>query len=559
LGFNVFPLYGELPADQQDAALRPSDRRKVILATNLAQTSLTVEGVTTVVDGGWARVARFDLNLGVNVLETVRVSRASADQRAGRAGRLSAGTCYRLWHPETVLPAHEKAEIQQQDVTRLALDLAQWGSKVADMALLDQPPASHWRYAQTVLQGLEAIEHESKISSHGKALNRLPTHPRLAHLLLKAKAMGESHTGAWVAAALEQRSGSDKDLSQRLRSLQHDRATQDSARQFLRVLDASEGHLRPELAGRMLAWAYPERIALHKGKGVYGCADGQEALLTDHPTGFPTWLAIAHWRDDQKILLYADLDEADVLQDHPPRLESVVTWDAQNECVIAESQQRLGQLVLSKKPLQNPPAALVQAALLQALGKRGLQALPWTDSAQQWQARVQCLRAWQGTSWPDVSDEALSQDWAWLAPHLSGMSRFSHLERLDLMQVFNGLLDYSQQQALNRLAPTSIGVPSGLKHGLHYEANKAPVLEVKLQELFGATQTPTVCDGKIKVLLHLLSPGRKPAAVTDDLVRFWANGYADVKKDLKGRYPRHPWPDNPLEAPPTHRAKPRGT
>lgn len=581
----ICPLYGELSSAEQDVALTPTrdGRRKIILATNIAQTSITVEGVTTVVDGGYARVAHFDLGSGANRLETQRVSRASADQRAGRAGRLGPGVCYRLWSKEQhgSLPAHDTPEILAADLSRFALELASWG--IADpsaLSLLDAPAAASWSYARDLLRELGAVDAQNRITTHGRGLARLPAPPRRGHMLLVAKKNDLAGLAAWTAALLEERDGGagSADLSVGLEAIQSRRAdpqmqrrVQDSATQMLRVLGeeaATSASLTAHDVGRVIAWAYPERIARRRTgqTGVYLCEDGGEARIHEKDAlAQSEWLAIAHWDPGppRKIRLAAALTEAEVLCDHAERIQTVadVRWDAQSEIVVAEQQKRLGAIVLERRPLREGQAA-IRAALIAGIRSLGLQVLPWTETAKQWCARISSLRAWRPQeNWPDVSEAGLLENLeAWLGPHLEGLSRRDHLSRLNLMEILNGQLDYARQQQLTRLAPTHLTVPSGSSIGLAYSADAAPpVLAVKLQELFGLARTPTVNDGRTPVLIHMLSPGHKPVAITQDLAGFWARGYLDVKKDMKGRYPRHPWPDDPLAAPATRRAKPRGT
>ena len=602
----ICPLYGELSSAEQDVALTPTrdGRRKIILATNIAQTSITVEGVTTVVDGGQVRVARFDLGSGANRLETQRVSRASADQRAGRAGRLGPGECYRLWSKDQhgSLPAHDTPEILAADLCRFALELASWG--VADptaLALMDQPAATSWAYARDLLRELGAVDAQNRITAHGRELARLPTPPRRAHMLLVAKKNNLSGLAAWTAALLEERDGGagSADLSVGLEAVLSGRAepslirrVREAAGQMLRVLGEeapSAGSLAVHDIGRVIGWAYPERIARRRASSVsqkdvaYLCEDGGEARISEKDAlAQSEWLAIAHWdparagmpevgqRREQlpsharKIRLAAALTADEVLADHAEHIQIVadVRWDAQNEIVVAEQQKRLGAIVLERRPLRERQGDAVRAALIVGIRSLGLQVLPWTESAKQWCARVSSLRVWRSQDdWPDVSDAGLLEHLEdWLGPHLDGLSRRDHLTRLNLMEILNTQLDYAAQQALVRLTPTHLEVPSGSSIGLEYVSDgSAPVLAVKLQELFGLARTPMVNEGRTPVLIHMLSPGHKPVAITQDLAGFWARGYLDVKKDMKGRYPRHPWPDDPLTAPATRRAKPRGT
>lgn len=600
----VRPLYGELSSAEQDLALAPdaTGRRKVILATNIAQTSLTVEGVTTVIDAGFVRVARFDLGAGANVLETRRVSRASADQRSGRAGRLGPGVAYRLWSQEQQgrLVAHDTPEMLVTDLSRMALDLAAWG--VADpqtLKLLDPPPAPSWNHARELLMRFDALDRQGRITPHGRALGRLPTSPRLAHLLIEAQRRSLASTACWLAAALEEREADGGlDLVERVERLHagrgepaQTRRVREAVKQFARLLGEAEeaSTLRAEALPVLASLAYPERLARRRegtrdsGRGpnvprelAYLCADGGEARLPETDAlAKSEWLAIAHWGVEgegrgstRRVRLAAALDAAEVQQTHGARIvtTTVVHWDAQSESVVAEEQTRLDVIVLAAKPLRLAEAgevakAAVAQAMIEGIRGIGLHALPWTEAAKGWCLRVRSLRHWQPEAgWPDVSDDnllATLEDW--LLPHLDGVSRRSHLDRLELMGILNAMLDYPRQQALARLAPTHLTVPTGNRYALDYVPGQAPALEVKLQELFGEPNTPTVCDGRVRVVLHLLSPGRKPIAVTSDLASFWARSYFEVKKDLRGRYPRHPWPDDPLAAQATARAKPRGT
>lgn len=602
----VCPLYGELSSAEQDVALTPlrDGRRKVILATNIAQTSITVEGVTTVVDGGYARVARFDLGSGANRLETQRVSRASADQRAGRAGRLGPGVCYRLWSKDqhASLPAHDTPEILAADLSRFALELASWGiANPADLALMDPPSNSSWNYARELLRELGAVDAQQRITPHGRELTRLPTSPRRGHMLLVARKNNLAGIAAWTAALLEERDAGagSADLVIGLEAVLAGRAdaslirrVREAAAQMLRVLGEEPvpaSRLTPDDASRVIAWAYPERIARRRAGAAsqkdvaYLCEDGGEARISEKDALTQSeWLAIAHWeparagmpeagqRREQlpstarKIRLAATLSETELLRDHAERIQSVteVRWDAQNECVVAEQHKRLGAIVLERRSLRNQQPDAVLAAMIAGIRSMGLSSLPWTPAALQWCARVLSLRAWRpDENWPDVSDATLLATLEeWLVPFMEGISRREHLTQLNLAHILNTRLDYAQQQQLARLAPTTLTVPSGSQVGLMYSADgAAPVLAVKLQELFGLATTPTVNDGRTPVLIHMLSPGQKPVAITQDLAGFWERGYLDVKKDMKGRYPRHPWPDDPLTAPATRRAKPRGT
>jgi ATP-dependent helicase HrpB len=575
-GLAVFPLYGDLPAEAQDAALRPlSDgRRKVILATNIAQTSLTVEGVAAVVDSGWARVARFDLGSGADRLETERISKASAEQRAGRAGRLGPGWALRLWSAEQqgLLRPHDLPEIAHVDLSRFALELAAWGLRVQDAALMDAPPAAAWEVALQGLRAMAAVDGEGRVTPYGRRLLTVPAVPRRAHLLRQAEQTGLADQAVWLLAALEERSGA-LDLAETLEAWVGERGDpavqrrlRDSVRQLAQRLQLRPAdRVRERDLARLIAWAYPERIAQRRpgGGGVFLCADGRELRVPEAvPLAQQDWLAVAHWdpgppRRLRSAVAYA---EADLRRDHAAELKTIIRggWDVQTEAVVGSETLQFGALVLTRKTVQ-PSAEARVAGVIEGVRRLGIEVLPWDEAARQWQARVNSLRLWQPEAgWPDLSDAALLDGLEhWLAPWLDGVSRRSQFDRIPLLEALRSRLDPAARQAVERLAPTHLTVPSGQRHALQYAAGQPPVLEVKLQEMFGATRTPTVCDGRVAVQLQLLSPARRPVAVTQDLEGFWTKGYFDVRKDLRGRYPRHPWPENPLEAIPTARAKPR--
>jgi ATP-dependent helicase HrpB len=589
----VYPLYGELGPREQDAALAPDPdgRRKVILATNIAQTSLTVEGVRTVVDGGLVRVARFDLGAGANRLDTERVSRASADQRAGRAGRLGPGVCYRLWSREQqgALAPHDTPQILAADLSRFALELAAWGApEPAALGLLDPPPPATWAYARELLRELEAIDGAGRITTHGRALVRLPAAPRRAHMLLRAREHGLGALACRVAALLDERERGSADLADAVeRHLRGrgdpaaQRRVRETVRQMLRLLDVdADTEPEPENLSaadiaRVVAWGYPERIARRRPgmrdhrDVAYRCADGGEATLAQGDAlSVREWLAIAHWsvEDDgpsrrgvRRIRLACALDEARLLRDHPPVVAEWVYWDGQAQAVVAERQARIGALIVERRPLPSGDRGATAAAMCDGVRSLGLDVLPWTEAARQLQARVLSLRAWRPEEdWPDLGDATLlARLEAWLLPQLDGVTRREHLARLDLAAILRRQLDHAQQQRLDRLAPAQLDVPTGSRIRLDYRPPGPPVLAVRLQEMFGCARTPAVNDGRVPVVLHLLSPAQRPVAVTQDLAGFWARGYADVRKDLRGRYPKHPWPDDPLAAAPTRRAKPR--
>jgi ATP-dependent helicase HrpB len=584
----IWPLYGELSSEEQDLALRPDSegRRKVILATNIAQTSLTVEGVDTVVDGGLVRVARFDLGAGANRLETESVSRASADQRAGRAGRLGPGVCYRLWTRDqhAALQAHDRPEIKSVDLSRFALELLAWGVRAPqDLRFLDQPADSHWRYAFDRLIEIGAADINGQITAQGRAVIRVPATPRIAHMLLAAKEAGIAGTAAWTAAALDDRDASGRrDLAEFVRQLATGRvdAAQrrrigESMKQFLRAAGVA-GDAPPSLedndVARCIGWAFPERIAMRrdvvrdKSQTGFLCADGVEARIDERdPAAAAEWLAIAQWDPGppRRIRSAVALTREDVLRDQSDRLQwqDLVQWSDKEQVVVTERQRRLGAIVVERKPLPLRDAGdAIVAAMLEGIRSMGSHVLPWTDAARQFQARVESMRQWRtDEDWPDFSDEGLWQRLdEWLAPQLAGVTRREHLQRLDMLALLTARLTYEQQQRLNKLAPTHLEVPTGSRIRLDYQPPESPALAVKLQEMFGCETTPTVNAGHTSVVLHLLSPAQRPIAITRDLAGFWASSYADVRKDLRGRYPRHPWPDDPAHAVPSRRPKPRG-
>jgi ATP-dependent helicase HrpB len=575
-GVTVAPLYGDLPAAAQDQAIRPAPAatRKVVLATNIAETSLTIEGVRVVIDSGLARAPRFDPRTGMSRLETVAIARAAADQRRGRAGRTEPGVCWRLWAKagEGAMAPFDPPEILVADLAPLALELALWGS--GDLAWLDPPPAAALAQARALLADLGAIDPDGRPSAHGKAMARLPLHPRLAHMVLRAKAEGVGGTAAELAAILEGRRPSpETDLRSSIEVLHRDRGDpavarlREAARDIARRFGLGPGGGSGD-AGALLALAYPDRVAKRRpgGRGSFLLANGRGAALRDgDPLAGTDYLAVAETDDagrEARILAAAPLDEATleaVLGDRIAWVQTVA-WDATEQAVAARRQRRLGALVLTDAALPNPDPAAVARALLEGVRRLGLDALPWRDGAVVLRKRAGFARALEGEGWPDWSDTALIETLEeWLGPHLGGMRRRSDLDRLDLAQILSTALGWERQRALDTLAPATIPIPSGRRAALDYADPTQPVLAVKLQEMFGQAETPRVGNGKVPVAIHLLSPAGRPLQVTRDLAGFWAGSYAEVRKDMRGRYPRHPWPDDPLAAPATARAKPRGS
>ena len=598
---HVLPLYGELTAVEQDRAIQPSQagRRKIVLATNIAETSLTIEGVRIVVDSGLERRGRFDPATGMNRLETLRISRASADQRQGRAGRTQSGVCYRLWQEseQTLLNAHTPAEILESDLSPLALELAAWGTHdINHLRFLDLPPTAHFFQARELLRLLGALDQHGKLTTHGRAMSQLPTHPRLAHLLLKAREYHLSSLGADIAALLTERDllrnqyghNKDLDLRTRIEALQgamipyHEvdhaarQRVQRSREQLLRLLGAAAHSPLQDLqhCGRLLALAYPDRIAQKRGDvnnaatGRYLLSNGRGAVLTQAQSfSTSSYLAVAQLDGGEReatIQLAApiDLDELLVIFADEITNEPRIEWNSREGVVIAQQERKFGSLLLSITKLERPDPSLVLSALIQGIRELGLSSLPWTESALALRTRVAFAHqhdARAPTPWPDVSDHALITNLEqWLAPWLEGITRRSQLNQLDMHAIILALLDWNQQQRLDEIAPIHLQVPSGSYIALDYSTD-TPTLSVRLQEVFGMQATPHVGGGSVPVVMELLSPARRPVQVTQDLASFWQRGYHDVKKDLKGRYPKHFWPDDPLQAQATSRAKPRGT
>ncbi len=593
-GTTLHPLFGALPKGEQEAAIRPAPagRRKVVLATSIAETSLTIEGVTVVIDGGLSRLPRFDPATGMGKLVTVRVSRAAADQRRGRAGRLAPGTCYRLWteaEDRALLPYHPP-EIAVADLAPLALDLAAWGADPAALAWLDPPPAAAFAEARRLLGDLGALDAQGRITPHGQAMAQIGLHPRLAHMVIAGEEHGHRALACDLAALLAERdiirmrpsfgpgAHSDVDLRTRLDILRRDgdgpgntdrnavRAVRAFAQDLRRQLNVRGTAGTSEAAGILAALAYPDRIGQRRGpRGQFRLSNGRGALVpeTDALAGqdFIATAQLDGGTQDARVYLAAPVSLSDLEEIFAERIapRAFVEWDAREGVVKARRQRRLGALVLEDKPLPNPDKADMAAAVLGAIRAEGLDRLPWSDEQRQWQARVALLRTRAPDDWPDVSDVALlaSLD-DWLPDFLNNVTRRDDFARIALSAALAALLPWEQQRKLDELAPTHWTVPSGSHLRIDYTTTP-PSLPVKLQEMFGERETPTVANGKVPLTLHLLSPAGRPVQVTQDLAGFWARSYAEVRKDLRGRYPRHPWPDDPLSAPPTARAKRRGT
>ena len=593
----LLPLYGDLPDAHQQRAIRPDSdgRRKIVLATPIAETSLTIEGVGVVVDSGWTRIPRFDPRSGLSRLETVRVSADAAEQRTGRAGRLGPGVCYRLWSEATQgrLRPRRTPEILDADLASLALDLAQWGvTDATTLAWLDPPPPGALAQARDLLTDLEALDERGRITSTGRDLAELPAHPRLAHLLRRATALDLGILAADLAALLDERDllrgehtfGSD--ITVRLEALRSFRregrdgvrrwgadpaacARADQAarrwRQLLKLASDSEAVPESTTVGLLLALAYPDRVARRRDGGGerYLLANGRGArLAAGDPLLNRDWLVATQLGADGsegRIWLAAPVDPTDLAQHLAARIRIVreVSWDERQAAVVARRERRLGALALDGASSIDADPESLRRAMLVGVRQLGLGCLPWNTELRDWQARVLSLRHWlPEEGWPDLSDAWLADHLEeWLEPWLDGITRREHLQRLDLTAILYGLVDGRKRAQSNELAPTHLLVPSGSRIRLRYRPGEPPVLAVKLQELFGLADTPRIADGRIPVTLHLLSPAQRPIQVTQDLRGFWERTYAEVKKELKGRYPKHPWPDDPWTATPTRRTR----
>ena len=589
--FDLLPLYGELPPAEQDRALdpRPGGPRRVVLATNVAETSLTLPRVRAVVDSGSVRRAVFDPVTGMGRLETRRISRASAEQRAGRAGRVGPGTCYRLWSEgaHRSLAAHTPPEIAEADLAPLALELAEWGTQEATaLPWLDAPPPAMLAGARDLLQRLGALDAERRITGHGRRLARLPVHPRLAHLLTEAHRRGELSLGAQLAALLAERDllrgrpgdERDADILTRL-DLMTDGAVRvhaagavdrgalarvrRSAELFERRLVA-EPRIDPQPslgAAGLLACAYPDRIGRRREGAAprYLLANGRGAAFAHVDRLGRSEFLVALDLDDRdreaRILSAASLDRDTLVAAAGARLQRgvEVVWSSQDEAVIAREVLRLDDLVVQERPLPRVPPDLAQAAMLEGLRALGLESLPWTDESRAFCARAALARrsGLPGTAeWPDLSPAALSTDHAWLEPWLEGVTRRSHLARIPLMDALRLRLGAERCRRLDDWLPTHLTVPTGSRIRIDYLDDLAPCASMRMQEVFGMATTPRLAEGRLPVTFKLLSPAQRPLQVTADLASFWRNAYTEVRKDMRGRYPRHHWPEDPLQAEP---------
>ena len=615
----IVPLFGALEASVQDRAIAPAPKgcRKVVLATSIAETSLTIEGVRIVVDSGMARVPRYEPDIGLTRLETVRASRAAVDQRRGRAGRTEPGVCYRLWdEPQTAsLPAYTQPEILSADLSSLVLDLAQWGvSDPAGLAFLDPPPAPAWKEAKSLLEELGALDADGRITEEGKRLRALALPPRLARMLVDSARLGAGAEAAEIAAVLTERGlgGDSVDLDARLDQFRRDRSPRASSARSLAQRWASQvaterrlsspsplaGEGRGEGATRavfpaatpnpsrqgggepkdlrapddelstgiMLAFAFPDRVARNRGNGSFVLANGRGAAVDQTSALARTpYIAVAELTGTAaqgRILLAAPIAQEEIerrFADHIDTAEEV-SFDRSALALRARRKRTLHAITLSEAPMALSPSAETARIFADGLVAAGLDKLPWSKSLKQWRDRVMFLRKAEGDAWPDLSDDALAASReAWLVPALYDKTSLKEFSAGDLSDALMGLLPWELRARLEREAPTHFEAPTGTMLAIDYEAEQGPTIAVRLQELFGLNTHPSIAKGAVPLVLELLSPAQRPVQVTRDLPGFWRGSYAAVRSDLRGRYPRHPWPEDPANALPTRRVKPRGT
>lgn len=574
-GFRIHPLYGQLPQGKQFAAIFPNKdgQRKIVLATNIAETSLTIEGVKIVIDTGFERTIKFDPKSGLSRLETVKITKDSADQRAGRAGRLGPGICYRMWSLATQerLGDFRIPEIMKADLSSLVLDMAKWGIiDIQQLTWLSPPPKAKIAQASELLHQLNALEN-GKITEHGIRMHELPCHSRIAHMLIMAEDDGLLQLATDIAPLLEERdplyNESGIDINDRIEALRRYRTDGGRNRKFYRIervassyrklfnIDPDDHAFDPYETGVLLAYAYPERIACARpgnnaqfqlSNGRYAMA-GHKDDLAHEP-----WLAVAHVdaRNGMgKIFMASPLNPKDLAP--MVKEQEVVVWDTRKGGLIASKDLRIGNIVLKSIPLPAPDGTRLADAISEAIKKEGEQLLNFDEQVIQWQSRILCLRKWRPQDhWPDVSNSTLLMtNNEWLSPYLHDVKKPEDLKKIKLKEVLHHNLTFEKQQLLSRYAPEKIEVPSGSQIKLHYlPSGEPPILAVRLQEVFGLTETPKIAEGEIAVLMHLLSPGFKPVQVTSDLASFWNNAYLEVRKELKRRYPKHEWPEDPWKA-----------
>ncbi|PPQ14934.1 ATP-dependent helicase HrpB [Bradyrhizobium sp. AC87j1] len=576
----IVPLFGALDATVQDRAISPAPKgmRKVVLATSIAETSLTIEGVRIVVDSGLARVPRYEPDIGLTRLETVRAARAAVDQRRGRAGRTEPGVCYRLWdEPQTAsLAPYTQPEILSADLSSLVLDLAQWGvSDPAALSFLDPPPAPAWKEAKSLLSELNALDGDGRITAEGKSLRALALPPRLARMIVDSHRAGEGEAAAEIAAIITERGlgGDSVDLEHRRDQFRRDRSpraasARDLARRWASQVAASEkaGPQDDLSTGLMLAYAFPDRVARNRGNGSFVLANGRGAAVEQTSSlARAPYIAIGEMTGTAasgRILLAAQITQDEIERHFAEHIESAdeISFDRGAMALRARRKRALHAITLSEATLAVSPSEDTARIFAEGLIAAGLDRLPWSKAAKQWRDRVMFLRKAEGDSWPDLSDEGLiARRDDWLVPALYDKIALKDISPGDLSDALMALLPWEMRARLEREAPTHFEAPTGSMLAIDYEAEQGPTIAVRLQELFGLNSHPSIAAGKVPLVLELLSPAQRPVQVTRDLPGFWRGSYAAVRSDLRGRYPRHPWPDDPASAVPTRRAKPRGT
>ena len=584
---DVAPLYGALDRAAQDRAVRPSHhgQRRIVLATSIAESSLTIEGIRVVVDSGLARVPRYEPDLGLTRLETQRVSRASADQRRGRAGRTAPGICYRLWEEAATgaLPAFARPEILDADLTGLVLDLATWGARdPATLRWLDPPPQPAVIEARRTLVSIGALDATGTVTAEGRAIARLAVPPRIARMVLEATRRGAAGAGAEVATLLVERGigGTGADLGEKLERWRRDRSPRSEtarglARSFARQARAAAGNGAPERRddtweagpGRLLALAFPERIAKARGKpGEFLLANGRAASVDPHDAlARAPFLAVGEITGraaSTRILLAAPLsfDELHEVAGHGIETRDELGFERDRASLAARRMTRLGAILLGESPLRVPEDEAAALKLAEGLGQLGIERLPWSKALMQWRDRIAFLRAAEGEPWPDLSHEALQHTVGeWLGPYLLGKTGLKDVTAEDLSQALDTLLEHALRRRLDAEAPTHFEAPTGSRFPVDYAADGGPAIAVRVQELFGLATHPALAGGRVPLTLQLLSPAHRPLQITRDLPGFWRGSWSAVRSEMRGRYPRHPWPDDPATAAPTTRVKPRGT
>ncbi|MCW5689892.1 MAG: ATP-dependent helicase HrpB, partial [Pseudolabrys sp.] len=571
---DIVALYGALEARDQDRAISPAPpgKRKVVLATSIAETSLTIEGVRVVIDSGLARVPRYEPDVGLTRLETVRVSRAAADQRRGRAGRTETGVCYRLWdEPQTgSFDAYTRPEILSADLSSFVLDLAQWGaSDAGKLAFLDAPPQAAMKEARALLSELTALDAQGRITDEGRKLRALPLPPRLARMVVDAGEAGAGAQAANIAAILTERGlgGDDVDLTHRLDQFRRDRSRRAEDARAMAKRWASGNGSGDMSVGAILSLAYPDRVARNRGaggpfllaNGRGGQVDAASNLAREPFIVVAELTGAAH---ASRIVLAAPIALEEIEQRFAGRIEDrdVVSFDNASASLRARRTRRLGSIVLAEQIKQVTPNADTAHILAQGVVAQGIGKLDWSKAALQFRTRVQFLRKAEGDEWPDLSDDGLAASAeAWLEPLLMDKTARSQISSGELFDAVSNLVPWNRRRRLDEEAPTHFTAPTGTNAAIDYEAEQGPTISIRLQELFGLSQHPSIAGGRIPLVIELLSPGHKPVQITRDLPGFWRGSYADVRTEMRGRYPRHPWPDDPASALPTRRAKPRGT